>query len=282
MGVRKSGPLGLYRQIDHGLDASFGESIRPARFGLPGPLGSYRWNDAVAGKPSSTTNVTRKSKARSQSVVAGTALDYEKLYRDIKKWEGVVGFMYLDTHKPPLVTVGTGNMLPDVEAAQALPFMNADAQRPATKEEIAAAYHKVASMQGGLRPVTRYKQKPNIEISDEESRARALHRLQTEFIPGIRQWVIGFDDFPLPAREALIDMAYNGGVGRAERVVKGKRQKASGLYQYRHLKSAIDQGDWEAASRACHSSSSRPARNEWRKNLFLEAARMAPQKKGGR
>jgi hypothetical protein len=39
----------------------------------------------------------------------GEQLDYDRIYRDIVRWEGAIPYMYLDTHKPPPVTVGAGN-----------------------------------------------------------------------------------------------------------------------------------------------------------------------------
>jgi GH24 family phage-related lysozyme (muramidase) len=183
--------------------------------------------------------------------------------------------MYLDTHNPPLVTVGTGNMLPNAGAAQALPFVNAGTGKRATKEEIAVAYHKVAAMRGGLRPPSRYIQEPNIEITEEEAKQLAFARLKKEFIPGLRRWVKGFDHVPVPAREALIDMAYNGGVGHEARIVNGERHKSTGIHGFTHLKHAVETGAWQMAARVCHSSSSRPERNAWRSKLFERAARVS-------
>jgi len=98
--------------------------------------------------------------------------------------------------------------------------------------------------------------------------------LKTEFIPGIRQFFTGFDSYPAPAQRALIDMAYNIGVGRDAKVVDGKRRKASGLHAFTHLKAAAEGGDWGAAAKACHSSSS-VKRNAWRIQLFQDAEVLA-------
>jgi hypothetical protein len=88
----------------------------------------------------------------------------------------------------------------------------------------------------------------------------------------------GFDSYPLPAREALIDIAYNAGVGDEEKIVGGKTHKATGLHAFRHLRQAVESGDWLAAARASHRSSSRETRNKWTRELFEEAARIAGQK----
>ncbi|HEY3739064.1 MAG TPA: hypothetical protein VGL53_04425 [Bryobacteraceae bacterium] len=56
--------------------------------------------------------------------------------------------MYLDTHTPPLVTVGVGNLIDPIEAALELPFQwkNATPPRPATPSEIAAEWTHIKSL----------------------------------------------------------------------------------------------------------------------------------------
>jgi GH24 family phage-related lysozyme (muramidase) len=210
---------------------------------------------------------------------AGRELDFETLYSHIKKWEGVVTFMYLDTHEPPLVTVGCGNMLPNVAAAKALPFVNTRTNAPATAEEVEAAWAAVTSMPGGQQ-AKKYKQKVSIEIPEAKAKELAIARLKREFVPQLRKLFQGFDRLPLPAREALVDMAYNGGVGRAEKTVKGKFYKATGLYAYRNPRAAVEDGDWERAARSCGSKSSRKERTEFRQKLFEQAGRIAARAAG--
>lgn len=113
-------------------------------------------------------------------------LNYDDLYGDIQRWEGVVRYMYLDTARPARVTVGTGNMLPNIAAAQSLPFVNTGTRQAATKAEIAAAFNAVAAMQGGLK-ATHYKQHPTICITEEKAKELALDRLKHEFVPGLRR-----------------------------------------------------------------------------------------------
>ena len=255
--------------------------------GRSGPSGgellstwSLGLSPAIVGRKSPQSSVSAFGVIRLQpplflhSNMLGEPLDYGRIYQNIVRWEGVVRHMYLDTHKPPLVTVGAGNMLPDVGAAQTLPFINAATNRPATKAEIAHAFHAVAAMPGGHGP-KRYELSPSIDLPEEKVRELAITRLRTEFIPQIKKLYPGFDDFPVPAREALIDIAYNAGVGSPVRVVHGKTHEATGLYSFRRLKTAIEAGDWMAAARASHRSSSRPERNEWTRKLFERAAHLA-------
>lgn len=270
MGERKSGPLGLYLHVDDRFAPGVPTAPVPHfRLTVPGPMAVPSWDRVPAARGQSPT----RALATKSSPPKTGELDYDKLYNDIERWEGVVRHMYLDTHKPPLVTVGTGNMLPDVAAAQALPFINAETGKEATKEEIAHAFQTVAAMKGSMR-AAKYKLKPSIEITADYAKEMALKRLKSEFIPGIRRFLPGFDKYPAPAQQALVDMAYNIGIGRDEKIVDGKKQKAKGLHAFTHLKTAAEAGDWAAAAKACHSSSS-VQRNAWRVQLFEEAGVLA-------
>jgi hypothetical protein len=114
--------------------------------------------------------------------------------------------------------------------------------------------------------------RPSIELPEEKIRELALGRLRKEFIPGIKKLFRRFDDFPAPAREAIIDIAYNAGLGKAESHAHGRPHKATGLHGFHWLRIAIEGGDWMAAARASHRSSSRPERNRWTRDLFEHAA----------
>ena len=70
----------------------------------------------------------------------------------------------------------------------------------------------------------------------------------------------GFDSYPLPARRALIEMAYDLGVGR--------------LGRFGPLIAACEQRDFRKAAQHCHRWTSRHARNEATRNLFLDAANL--------
>src|SRR6185369_8603303 len=138
----------------------------------------------------------------------------------------------------------------------------------------------------------RYKVNPSIEITEEQAKSWAIQRLKNEFLPQLRRYFKGFDSFPLPAREALIDMAYNMGVGSDEHTVKAKKKgeedkvvKARGLASYKNLVRAVRAGDWQTASLHCWrkpSNAAHPehaeARNAWTKKRFEEAERLAHPK----
>lgn len=143
-------------------------------------------------------------------------------------------------------------------------------------EEIAHAFHAVVAMRGASHPARHYIQKPSIEILPEKIKELAVKRAKEEFLPQIKRLCPWFDYFPIPARQAIFDLAYNSGVGRAEYISsKGELKEATGLYKFTHLKAAIDRGDWMAAARASHRKSSRPERNKFVYDLFVRAAQSA-------
>ena len=47
---------------------------------------------------------------------------------------------------------------------------------------------------------------------------------------------------------------------------------AGGLAKFKNLRAACEAGDWALAATECSRSTSRPARNEWTRQMFLEAA----------
>lgn len=196
-------------------------------------------------------------------------LDYDQLFGDLQVWEGFVPFMYLDNAVPPRVTVGVGNMLPDIATAQTLPFVNTTTGQAATPDEVAAAYNKVTAMPGALS-WKKYKQSPSIELDPTKSRDLALARLRNEFIPELRQAFPHFDVYPFPAQRALIDMAYNMGVGRPARVSHGVHHSAKGLYKFDALRKAAEAGDWLAASQHCQRANKKNNPHTARRNAWTQ------------
>lgn len=199
----------------------------------------------------------------------------ELLYQDLKVQEGQVLFMYLDTASPPKVTVGIGNMLPDVAAGQALPFINTETNAPASPAEIEHAFKTVAAMKGS-QAAGKYKQAPSIELTEKTAKDLALSRVTKEFIPLLARHFAGFDDYPLPARRALLDMIYNMGWS--------SRDGKHGLITFGTLRRAAEAGDWKTASLHCHRKDTAPnrkkpshafLRNEWTKRLFEQADQIA-------
>jgi GH24 family phage-related lysozyme (muramidase) len=205
-----------------------------------------------AAAPAATS--TASSSSASSSAPAG-ALSPEELVDDLLRWEGYTENMYVDTRG--FVTVGIGNMLPSAEAAKKLPFIDAKTGKPATPEQIEAAFAAVARMRKGMS-ADKYAAATTLRLPESTVRQLASDRLKNEFLPALRRMFPGFDSFPASAQQALVDMAYNLGTG--------------GLAKFKNLRAACEAGDWARAATECSRSTSRPARNEWTRQMFLEAA----------
>ena len=69
----------------------------------------------------------------------------------------------------------------------------------------------------------------------------------------------GYDNYPEPARRALLDMIYNLGL--------------DGLKQFAKLKKAVEAGNWQAAAAECVRKGPSKERNDWTRDRFLQAAK---------
>lgn len=179
----------------------------------------------------------------------------ETFCRDLLEWEGNIRHMYRDTHGH--VTTGVGNLLRNPTAAAALPWRHADSGRPATVDEIRAAFARVSNMGTGYK-AEHYRRASDLVLPQTTVMTLMADRLEGEFLPGLRRLMPGFDNYPLPAQRALVDMAYNLGLG--------------GLAKFERLRAACERGDFAAAALECNRKTSRPERNQATRELFTMAA----------
>jgi GH24 family phage-related lysozyme (muramidase) len=169
--------------------------------------------------------------------------------------EGSLSHLYLDT--VGLVTVGVGHMIPNIAAAQTLSFVVRASGAAATADQIAGDYENVSRQQKGLL-AARYQAFTALDMT-----ASAIQDLLNADISaieaGVRSRFAGYDTYPEPAQDALLDMAFNLGVG--------------GLAShYPHLKAAAEARDWATCALQCHRNGISDARNERTKALFQSAA----------
>ncbi len=123
--------------------------------------------------------------------------------------EGRKRFAYLDTEGK--VTVGIGNYLPTVAAAQALKsWAHADG-RPATSDEIAAMYRTISAQPVGYR-AEHYAALSDLRISDEEIDS-LWDRTFASFEAGLVRVFPAFESFPEGPQLALFDIIYQAGEG---------------------------------------------------------------------
>jgi GH24 family phage-related lysozyme (muramidase) len=188
-------------------------------------------------------------------------------------FEGSIPYMYLDSHG--FVTVGVGKMLATPAAAVAIRFVHRTGQSQASAAEIAAAYLAVRGAVAN-RPATAYRSLTDLDLAPRES-DRLLNQELQKAEDGCRNLFGGWDRFPLPAQLALLDMVYNMGEGRA--ITAAQRQagrREHGLFQFHRLRESVAREDWVAASRECHRVGIQASRDTWTRNMFLEAAHVAP------
>ncbi len=160
--------------------------------------------------------------------------------------------MYRDTVGK--VTVGVGLMLPDVKAAQALPFILGP--RAASPEEIATEYARVDAMAMGHASAF-YKTPASLELTQQTIDAKLISVLQG-FEADLRAEFPHYDTLPDGVKMALLDMIYNLG--------------PAGLFKgFPHLVAAVQTGAWAQAAEHCTRRGPGPGRNEWTQKQFLNA-----------
>lgn len=184
------------------------------------------------------------------------AIEYlEQAMVKIRFFEGTVRWMYLD--EPGLVTVGVGQMLPNVKAAQLLPFMIGG--QLATPQQIAADYERVKAMQPAHLPPFYFRNSAPV-LADGEINllllrtVRAVDQELAHTFARYAQW-------PRGAKLATIDMVYNLGL--------------SGFREYTHLNAALEIQDWTSAAKECGRNvhlASFASRNYWTRTQFMNAA----------
>jgi len=173
--------------------------------------------------------------------------------------------MYLDTAGK--VTVGVGNMLPDVATAQSLPFVvrpaspgsdPASPALPATADQIAADFASVAQQPQGLL-ASRYRQFTTLDLPGDAITALLASRVQG-FTTQLITTFPDFNTYPAEACAAIFDMAFNLGLKKL-------------LSTFPTFVRAVRAADWATAAAQCHRLPPiSDARNNWTQAQFLSAA----------
>ncbi|WP_089728084.1 hypothetical protein [Candidatus Thiosymbion oneisti] len=182
-----------------------------------------------------------------------TMADFKK---EIKISEGSIPHMYLDTVGK--VTVGVGNMLPNVAAAKKLAFVNRVSKKKATDQEIETDYNTVKKQPKGLI-ASSYKKHTKLDLPTTDIN-RLLDNRISEFKKGLKLKFPKFDSYPETAQMAMLDMAFNLGVNGV-------------VTKFPKMKKAIEKQDWNAAAEESNRPQVSKARNDLVKKWFKEAAK---------
>jgi hypothetical protein len=190
----------------------------------------------------------------------------------LEPWESRIRHMYLDSARTngvpsPNVTIGIGCLLANVQAATALPFqissggLGGEPQRAATVDEIRADWDRVRAMAPGFLAAHYQGHATLLFLLDDAIDELALWRLENDCLPVLHRYFPRFDDLPQGVQLAIVDMAWNLGLG--------------GLHKFGEFIGAVNRDDFDTAARECHRIDCRPERNDWCRRELLGAAATA-------
>jgi GH24 family phage-related lysozyme (muramidase) len=168
-------------------------------------------------------------------------------------FEGNVPFMYRDTEG--WITVGVGQMIPDVNAAKKYSFLTPLGAK-ATVEEIETDYHRVRDITAGLT-ADKYRSPSSLVLSEDYIQSLLLNKLK-ECDLHLRRHYIRYDTYPEPVKLALLDMIYNLGMTKL-------------FGQFPTFEKAVNAQDWKTAAEQSHRKhkGSSDNRNAWTRHQFL-------------
>ncbi|MDG4860312.1 hypothetical protein P8605_19500, partial [Streptomyces sp. T-3] len=122
-----------------------------------------------------------------------------------RRFEVAIAHMYLDT--VGAVTVGAGHMLPSSDAALAVDLLRNSDDKPATDAEKRADFDSVAQRVKG-KAASLYKQYTQLYLTPDAIEALLRDDLG-RVLAGLRRRLPDWDQYPVAAQEALMDMAFN-------------------------------------------------------------------------
>jgi hypothetical protein len=155
--------------------------------------------------------------------------------------------------------------------AISLPFVNTEAGRLATPEEIAAEFKALLATKSKTTSVDG--KPPKIQLPSGRVIELFKQHLEDfykwngrESSGAIKEVFPLFDQYPRTAKRALIDLIYGHG--------KGKEADHSGIYQYKTLMKAVRESppNWEIAAKEGIVKAGQKRRNDWRVRMFKHAA----------
>ncbi len=177
----------------------------------------------------------------------------EELKARLREHEGVVPHLYLDTLG--LVTCGVGHMIPGQVAMAGIPIVHPRGTEATLIDKI-AEWQRAKLLEPARLPEyytanTRLRMTPEAITALQDSDVASFQQAPRSLLPG-------FDEFPEPAQEALLDMAFQLGA-------KGLIEK------FPHLATAVKASDWQTCAAECHRAGIQEWRNVATADLFRQA-----------
>lgn len=179
-------------------------------------------------------------------------------------FEGVIYWLYLDTHVPPLVTTGLGNMVDPVDMALGLPWTVGTNGPLATQAQIRSEWQQVKSaVYLSRRGAGAAEELTTLRLSDASIDDLCAEKLdEFETILKRHAAFAAMDDWPADAQLGLMSMAWAMGPDFGAK--------------WPHFSAAAAVADFEAMSIGCAMNGSPPPapRNAATKLAFFYAARV--------
>jgi GH24 family phage-related lysozyme (muramidase) len=173
----------------------------------------------------------------------------------LREAEGESEHFYRD--RKGVITVGIGHNASDLDSVKKLPFARKTDGMPATADQIEKEWAAVRAMPTNKK-LAYYEDRTTLRLNS--GTIESIFRddvMQTE--SSLRRQFRNYDAFPAPAREGLLDMAYNLGI--------------SGLMEkFPELVKAVRENRWEKVGAESHREGISGSRNDTVRQLFLDAA----------
>ena len=153
------------------------------------------------------TTPTQTSIADPRPTIAPT--ETRTLCTELIRWEGGRQHLYVDAYGN--VATGLDHRLPNADAAIALPWRHRGTGVAATPSEIRTAFEQIREQGPGHKSIA-YRFASDLVLAAGVTADLASTRIERDFLPGLHRLCPNFDRYPLPARRALVDMAYDLGL----------------------------------------------------------------------
>lgn len=177
---------------------------------------------------------------------------FDALKARLCQHEGRIPHLYLDTLG--LVTCAVGHLVPSAEAMASIDMVHLNGV-PATFEEKKAEWERVKALEPSKLPAY-YAQRTTLRMTDATIDALQNADIAT-FHSALSHQMTGFDQFPQPVQEALLDMAFQLGAGGL-------------VHKFPLLCNAVKAHDWDGCAEHCHRAGIQEWRNTATAALFRE------------
>ena len=146
---------------------------------------------------------------------------YKRMWSNIKAYEGIIPYPYLDTKGN--ITTGSGSNIDNYDDFMKVNFTVNGV--PATDAQKLIAYHNLRKLSRQRDPDGNYlyakkkanffEDKTNLQLSEQDAYNMALNHM-TNDLAHVRSQFADFDSLPNPLKEVLLDIQYNviGGLNR--------------------------------------------------------------------